>query len=517
MWVEMKESNGTAHEPAVKAEMDALSSPSPDSAANINIWPYIPQAQQQRSGLLIDFLLLHGQEASETYLDLLILGERKYGVLLAKLPQEFRHSIHDLAALKRSIRAQNGGLSPSGTLRALENLLGEKVGSRNFQAAYAVFNQQTQTLVFAATRNIPIFLYRPTRKQLYRLISDNMAPAGTTLDDGSEGNLLRKTLATIKSEKVRLHQHDLVLFLSEGFLQIHNAWGDVYGLQRFKDFIKQHGNMQPTPLLNQFQTAIEEFMMGELLPREYTVVAVKNMQAEGHATLEENAAEIEDRFLTVDEEEELWRTTDEYPELRLRELVNILGRRFVRLGPERIRFYLRNDFRIPSGKEDKEAAPRRSFQNLEKHFHQELLEEFPIRQLLYRKYEFRGNTDTISKALELYQNGHFQESLIEFMKVRKAIANSESVYCFFGNLYLLLNMSIKARQEYIKALRLNPRSVPAHLGLAYISLLHKDYEGTINYLSTAIRLDNRLQLYERFLHRLIGELEKQNGHQEWLA
>lgn len=120
----------------------------------------------------------------------------------------------------------------------------------------------------------------------------------------------------------------------------------------------------------------------------------------------------------------------------------------------------------------------------------------------------------IGQALEYYQNGKYQESLIEFMKVKKAIAESESVFCFFGNLYLLLNMSIKAKQEFLKALKLNPKSTHAICALSYVSLLHEDYEGAIHHLATAIRMDENLTDYYNFLKKLVNTV---NTSSEWIV
>lgn len=107
---------------------------------------------------------------------------------------------------------------------------------------------------------------------------------------------------------------------------------------------------------------------------------------------------------------------------------------------------------------------------------------------------------------------------MEFSKIRKVIAESESVFCFFGNLYLLLNMSIKARQEYLKAIKVNPKSVHAYLALGYIALMHEDYDSTIHYLSTAVRLDGEnIDAYQSFLSNFVAALDKQSGVSEWIV
>ncbi len=481
------------------------------AAAEFEILPYIPQAQQQRSGFLIDYLFLRGLADSRDYLDLLMLGNRRYGVLLARLPQEFRRQVHDSNILQRAIRKQSPGSSPAGAIRALESVLEKHLNSHpELHAAYAVFHPGSRCLSFATTVTSPIFLFRQNQKRIYRLVSDDGGPL-------RRNSARQRHFAPTRSETVRLQQHDLILFISESLLECKNTWGEQFDLNRLKSFLDQHGHMQPTPLLRKLQNEIEEFTLGEPLPEDVVVVAVKNMLSPEEAGGAERAVDLEERFLSLEEEYELWRVSSEHPDLRLRELLSLVGGRFHRLDTDRIRFYLLNEHRLWKNGHGEPQLPERRVDAFEQHFHQELVQSFPIRQLLYRKYEFRGNTDAISRALEYYQNGHFQESLIEFVKVRKTIAESESVYCFFGNLYLLLNMTIKARQEYLKALRLNPRSVHAFLALGYIALLHKDYEGAVHYLSTAVRLDQNQESYERFLQRLVSALDQQKGMQEWIS
>ena len=46
-----------------------------------SVFPYIPKARQQRSGLLIDFMNMKGTAADTDLIDLLMLGENRFGVL----------------------------------------------------------------------------------------------------------------------------------------------------------------------------------------------------------------------------------------------------------------------------------------------------------------------------------------------------------------------------------------------------------------------------------------------------
>lgn len=273
--------------------------------------------------------------------------------------------------------------------------------------------------------------------------------------------------------------------------------------------------MQPTPFLVEVQNTLESFTLGEVQEHDCTVIALKNMLPVVDKSETDAVASFKKKFLSIEDEEYLLQVAEKYPDARISELMNLLGDRYIELGHEAIRSYLMAPRSLAPGKSTNgRSVVHQPHSNGEKNIHRQLLQQFPTRQLIFKKYEFRGNTGVIGQALEYYQNGKYQESLIEFMKVRKAIAESESVFCFFGNLYLLLNMSIKAKQEFIKALKLNPKSTHAICALAYVSLLHEDYEGAIHHLSTAIRMDDNLIEFYKFLKRLV---ESVNSSSEWIV
>ncbi len=483
------------------------------------VYPYIPKGRQKRSGLLVDFLALHGASAGKNHIDLLMLGENRYGVLLINLPSSIGASDEDLAVLKSALRDKKSSSSAAETLRALDKFFSESLpASAGVQAFYSIFDQQKRAVNFSSAAHTPMLLFRPDDKKVFRLGCEGNALGLSPQAYKDFNGQVRNTAPSLVSENVKIRQHDLLIMHSPGVVDATNAWGEPFGLQRFLKVIIKYGHMQPTPFLVELQNALEQFTMGEPYKYDTTAVALKNMLPDvppnGHII-----DEVQDRFLTVDEEGQLQKSSEKHPEARVQELTNLLGARYQSLGEERVRYYLTSGSK--HGLTDRERKLQKEenkrFESLEKYLQRQLLQSFPIRELLYRKYEFRGNTTAIQKALDFYQKGDFQQSLVEFIKVRKAIADSESVFCFFGNLYLLLNLSIKARQEYMKALQLNPRCVHAFLALGYISLIHGDYDGTIYYLSTALRFDNDLEIYEKFLADLVKSLDKQSGLREWVA
>lgn len=490
--------------------------PSLDASA----FPYIPKTRQQRSGLLIDFLSMRGSTAAKDHIDLIMLGENRFGVLLVNIPSSVGASDDDLLLLKSALRDQKNVDSAATTLRALDNFFSENLkAAAGVQAFYSILNQNKRIIHFSSAAHPPMLVYRPDEKKLFRLNCEGSALGLAPRAYKDFNGRTRSSLPSLKTETVKIQQHDLIIFYSNGVIEAKNAWGEPFGMNRFLKTVRKNGHKQPTPFLIELQNAIEQFTLGEPLQEDVTVIALKNMLLGINGCDEQAASGIENKFLTIEEENHLWQTSKKHPDARINDLINLLGERFAALGHERLRYYLstENKHILPTNGQHDFEKPAKRFESVEKYFQRQLLQAFPIRQLLYRKYEFRGNTNVISKALDHYQNGEFQESLFEFSKIRKVIADSESVYCFFGNLYLLLNMSIKARQEYLKALKLNPKSVHAYLALSYIALLHEDYDSTIHYLSTALRLEGDLNPYQNFLGQFVSALDKQSGVQEWVV
>ncbi|MGH7454491.1 MAG: tetratricopeptide repeat protein, partial [bacterium] len=152
-----------------------------------------------------------------------------------------------------------------------------------------------------------------------------------------------------------------------------------------------------------------------------------------------------------------------------------------------------------------------------KQFHEDLRAAFPLRQLLHKNYEFRGSSKEFTQALRHYENGDYEQALAEFMRLRSTMRHSASMHCFFGNLHLLQNSPAKAQHEYLTALQLDPRCVHALLALSYIALLQDDYPAAIDSITTALRFNRNLSLYEQFAEKLIAAVERLENRNEWIV
>lgn len=494
------------------------------------IFPYIPRKRQERSGLLIDYLYLPAAQEAGDQVDFLILGENRVGVLLAdmsgKAPDE------STPVLKTVLRSNSTGLSAAATLRYLDQCLSESCTSDfRLTAFYAIFDQNKRLLHFASAGHLPMLVYRPSLGQIF-LLNTSGAPLGRmSATDEPASNRFAPNLSTIESEKVALHQNDLLVLYSDGVLSARNAAGEYFGRQRLVDFIMQHGELSPTEFLVELRNLLQQFTGGQITHDDITVITLKNVLRnldKPHS--EAVACELADKFMTTGQEQAILSVLRENPQAGVDEIIEHLDEDiFYALTRERIEQYLNQNGRwlqpwpTRNGKTDK--APAKSDNGVapvvpveaeSQKFQEDLLAAFPLRKLLHKRYSCNGATPEFAQALQHYHDGDYGQALHVMAPLQSSIKNSATMHCFFGNLHLLSGKKAPAQQEYLAALNLDQRCAHAWLALSYVALADEDYSMAIEYLATALRLDGNLADFQTFLQKLISAVERRENRVEWL-
>jgi tetratricopeptide (TPR) repeat protein len=445
----------------------------------------------------------------------------------------------DFSLLKLALRSKSAGLSAAATLRYLDQHVAQLSTNGLFiTALYLIFDQSKRLLHYASAGHLPFLLHRPLDSKTF-LLTASGAPFGQEMNGAASGASFGG-INKIKGESIALRQGDLIVVYSSGLLKQRNRNGECFGRQRLIEFFNKCSELNPTPLLVELQRRLDAFVEGQPQTHDVAVIAMKNTLRD----LEKPPAEtlehaIGGRFLCMEEEQVILEAIREHPDAPLMQIASDVAARDLRhLGKDRVQAYLAqtSHWLVPAPavnghagangthnhhKGNGAAAARSSLtpktMNAFKQVQLNLLEAFPIRQVLYRKYESHGQTSEVKRAVEFYNNGDYQTALIEFSRIRNSLKHSAGVYCFFGNLYLLLNMVDKAKLEYHKALKLDPRASHAHLALSYIALLQEDFYTAIDELSTALRLDKNLEANNPFLQQLIAAVEKRENRSEWLV
>jgi tetratricopeptide (TPR) repeat protein len=515
------------------------------------IFPYIPRKRQERNGLLIDYLYLPAPDAAGDQVDFLILGENRIGVLLADVSGKL--SDENLPIIKTALRSNSAGLSTAATLRYLDQRLSEFSGNGfAITAFYAIFDQNKRLLHFASAGHLPMLLYRPASGKVF-LLNTSGAPFGSLPANGasfnSTGNALPKideangdardlTLTdanTLKSERVALQQNDLLILYSDGLLSIRNAQEEYFGRQRLVDFVHKFSELNPTDFLVELKRTLEKFAGNRPMADDITVIALKNILRDLEKPHPEATGyDLERRFLTTSEEQAILEVLRENSKASAAE---VLGRlkdgEYAYIQSEQIETYLTQlgrwlqPWEKRNGRADGQSttgagvAGNNGVQEVtlptKKQFHEDLRAAFPLRQLLHKHYEFRGSSKEFTQALRHYENGDYEQALVEFTRLRSTMRHSASMHCFFGNLHLLQNSPAKAQHEYVTALQLDPRCVHALLALSYIALLQDDYAAAIDSITTALRFNRNLSLYEQFAEKLIAAVERLENRNEWIV
>lgn len=515
------------------------------------IFPYIPRKRQERNGLLIDYLYLPAPDAAGDQVDFLILGENRIGVLLADVSGKL--SNENLPIIKTALRSNSAGLSTAATLRYLDQRLSEFSGNGfAITAFYAIFDQNKRLLHFASAGHLPMLLYRPASGKVF-LLNTSGSPFGVASVNGmsfnsagngqakiDEANGAARDVAIndaniLKSERVALRQNDLLILYSDGLLAIRNAQDEYFGRQRLVDFVHKFSELNPTDFLVELKRTLEKFAGNRPMADDITVIALKNILRDLDKPHPEAAGyDLEHRFLTTSEEQAILEVLRENSKAGAAE---ILGRlkdgEYAYIQSEQIETYLLQlgrwlqPWEKRNGRDGGQATPGAEATGnngvheaaipTKKQFHEDLRAAFPLRQLLKKHYEFRGSSKEFVQALRHYENGDYEQALAEFTRLRSTMRHSASMHCFFGNLQLLQNSPAKAQHEYLTALQLDPRCVHALLALSYIALLQDDYPAAIDSITTALRFNKNLSLYEQFAEKLIAAVERVENRNEWIV
>jgi len=535
--------NGNGQAPAIQHELRAPHSFTNGSDESTAIFPYIPRKRQERNGLLIDYLYLPAADAAGDQVDFFILGENRVGVLLADVAGKI--DFENVPIIKTALRSNSAGLSTAATLRHLDQRLSEVCPHGcAITAFYSIFDQNKRLLHFASAGHLPMLVYRPTSGKVYLLntsgsplgaAANNKFPVNGALDASSEAIPAVNAAGVLKSERVALRQNDLLVLYSDGLLAARNAPGEVWGRQRFVEFVRTFGELNPTDFLIELRQTLEKFAGNHSAPDDITVIVLKNILRDlDKPHPEAGGCELEHRFLTTNEEQVVLEILRANPNTEVTEiLARLASSEYAYLTREQIETHLAQlgpwlqPWRARSDKAESKVAPAAPATNqngaaantafTRKQFHEDLLAAFPIRQLLVKRYEFRGSSPEVSEALRFYDNGDHERALEAFSNLRTAIRSSAPMHCFFGNLYLLLKTPAKAQREYVAALQLDPRCVHALLALSYTALLSEDYSAAIDSLTTALRLNKSLQVFEKFAEKLIAAVERIGNRYEWIV
>lgn len=504
------------------------------------ILPYIPRKRQERSGLLVEYLFAPAASQGTDFLDFLLLGENRFGVILADFcsatPKDDLQETIPL--LKLALRSKSAGLSAAATLRYLDQHITEHTGEDGLiTALYLIFDQSKRLLHYASAGHLPMLLHRPSENKTF-LLTASGAPIGCDTDV-ARSTATANGINKIAGESVALAQGDLIILYNSGLLKQRNRNGEYWGRQRLIDCLRKYADLDPVSLLAELKRRLDDFLQGE--PQEYdiAIIALKNtlrdLEKPGAETLEHATG---NRYLTVDDEQIILEAIRENPNLSFAKVADELALDGLKhLRKEKVQSYLTQTSHWLTQWPDNGRAAKNGIQNhngtnghdaskapatrrtvkVVKQLQQDMLAAFPIRQVFARKYEFADLSSDFSHALEFYTSGDYQQALFAVSKIREDLSASVDLHCFVGNLYLLLNMTSEARDEYQQALAIDQRTAHAHLALSYIALMQEDFYNAIDEYSTALRLDKGLQGNNPLLQQLITAVEKRDNRSEWLV
>jgi hypothetical protein len=523
--------NGHVQMPPIRTELRTPRFSSNGSSDGATIFPYIPRKRQERCGLLVDYLYLPAPDAAGDQVDFLILGENRVGVFLADVSGKAGQE--SLPIIKTALRSNSAGLSTAATLRYLDQRLCE-ICANGFAitAFYSIFDQNKRLLHFASAGHLPMLIYRPTMGKVF-LLNTAGAPFGAEANGNKKANgALATGTNALKSERVVLRQNDLFVLYSSGLLAARNPQNEFFGRQRLVDFLRMHGDLNPTEFLLELRRVLEKFIGGQPVTDDVTVIVLKNTLRDLEKLHSDaNGCELEKRFLTTDEEQAILGILRANPDAEPADILDGLsGGDYDYLTGEQVQAYLAQlrrwlqPWRERNGKIQSKMAQAVTAGDrgvaespAKKQMQQDVVAAFPLQPLLHRRIESHGGSSDLAQALAYYNNGDYERARSEFIRLLPTIKSTASAHCFLGNLHLLLNAPAKAQHEYLMALKLDSRCVHALLALSYIALLQGDYQTAIDSIATAMRFGTNLSAYQQFAEKLIAAVERLEDRSEWIV
>jgi sigma-B regulation protein RsbU (phosphoserine phosphatase) len=152
---------------------------------------------------------------------------------------------------------------------ASSTIRGMRMGSMNISLAIARFRDGE--LAYSAAGMPPALIYRADESRVEEVLVAGM-PLGGIAD------------FPYRVETVRLERGDVVLLMSDGLPEAHDAAGATLGYERPQAMLSEWGNLDPQEIVERLTRAAREWGGGSAVPDDVTFVVVKVATGDGAGT-----------------------------------------------------------------------------------------------------------------------------------------------------------------------------------------------------------------------------------------
>ena len=214
----------------------------------------LPRDAARIPGLTVAPFSRPAREVGGDYYDVVRLGERRLGVLVADVSGKGTSAAFYMAELKGLVLSLSPIYeSPRRLLMEVNRILSASLDARSFiTMTYAVIDLDARTITYARAGHPPFIYLRPDAPGAQML-----APGGLVLGlQGLEGHFD----ALIEERTQPIGAGDLAVLFTDGITEAMNEEADMFGEERLSRLVQEHAALPPTALLDRVLQDIKAFV-----------------------------------------------------------------------------------------------------------------------------------------------------------------------------------------------------------------------------------------------------------------
>jgi serine phosphatase RsbU (regulator of sigma subunit) len=214
----------------------------------------LPRHAVPMAGLGLSALCVPAREVGGDYYDFFVLGPRRLGLLVADVAGKGTSAALYMAELKGLMLSLSQiHESPRRLLIEVDRIIAANLDSRSFiTMTYAVVDLDRRTMVYARAGHTPLIHRTTASPPQARLAAPSGMVVGLQLD-GLEhrfGELLEEVT-------VPLVAGDVFLLYTDGLSEAMNADGDLFGEERLRALVEEHGGLNADGLRERIVRDVE--------------------------------------------------------------------------------------------------------------------------------------------------------------------------------------------------------------------------------------------------------------------
>jgi phosphoserine phosphatase RsbU/P len=200
----------------------------------------LPRQAVPMPGLGLAALCVPAREVGGDYYDFFVLGPRRLGLLVADVAGKGTSAALYMAELKGLMLSLSQiHESPRQLLIEVNRIIAANLDSRSFiTMTYAVIDLERRTLIYARAGHTPL-IHRTAAPPAEALL---VAPSGMVVGLQLDG-LEHRFAELLEEVTVPLLDGDVFLLYTDGLSEAMDADGDLYGEERLRMLVEEHGGL----------------------------------------------------------------------------------------------------------------------------------------------------------------------------------------------------------------------------------------------------------------------------------